>query len=84
VNFHGRERSLFGIDQRAVYSAVLVQVGVNASAAGVLVTKNLFDPEDTNSFTINAKRGLGMRVGTGVPRGQDERGADAEDRNEDP
>lgn len=69
-NFHAyEERSLFGIDQRAVYSAVLIQIGVNASAAGVLVTKNLFDAEDTNSFTINAKRGLGMRVvaGTTVP-----------------
>jgi phosphoenolpyruvate synthase/pyruvate phosphate dikinase len=63
------ERSFFGIDQRAVYAGALVQVGVNASAAGVLVTRNLFDPEDDHSFTINAKRGLGMKVvaGTTVP-----------------
>jgi hypothetical protein len=56
------EREAFGIDQRQVYFGVLVQVGVNATAAGVLVTKNLWDPSDTSSYTINAKWGLGMRV----------------------
>ncbi|HUS62923.1 MAG TPA: PEP/pyruvate-binding domain-containing protein [Kofleriaceae bacterium] len=63
------ERELFGIDHRKVYGAVLVQIGINASAAGVLVTDNLFNPEDTNSFTINAKWGLGIRVveGTKIP-----------------
>ena len=63
------ERSFYGIDHRQVYFGVLVQVGVDASAAGVLVTKNLFDLEDDRSFTINAKRGLGLRVvgGTTIP-----------------
>jgi hypothetical protein len=56
------EREAFGIDHRQVFGSVLVQVGVNATAAGVLVTKNLYDPTDLNSFTINAKWGLGMRV----------------------
>ncbi|HEV7554981.1 MAG TPA: PEP/pyruvate-binding domain-containing protein, partial [Kofleriaceae bacterium] len=56
------EREAFGIDHRQVYMGVLVQIGVNASAAGVLVTKNLWDPSDENGFTINAKFGLGMRV----------------------
>jgi hypothetical protein len=56
------ERDAFGIDHRKVYSGVLIQVGVNATAAGVLVTRNLWDPGDTNGFTINAKWGLGMRV----------------------
>jgi phosphoenolpyruvate synthase/pyruvate phosphate dikinase len=56
------ERDAFGIDQRQVFAAVLVQVGVDATAAGVLVTKNLWDPSDDRSFTINAKFGLGMRV----------------------
>ncbi len=56
------ERSAFGIDQRQVYMAVLIQVGVNATAAGVLVTKNLWDPGDDHSFTINSKWGLGERV----------------------
>lgn len=56
------EREAFGIDHRQVFGSVLVQVGVNATAAGVLVTKNLYDPTDLNSYTINAKWGLGMRV----------------------
>jgi hypothetical protein len=56
------ERDAFGIDHRQVYSAVLIQVGVNATAAGVLVTKNLWDPSDDHGYTINAKFGLGMRV----------------------
>ena len=30
---------------------VLVQVGVNATAAGVLVTKDLWDPSDANGFS---------------------------------
>ena len=56
------EREAFGIDHRQVFGGVLVQIGVDATAAGVLVTKNLYDPTDKNSFTINAKWGLGMRV----------------------
>jgi hypothetical protein len=56
------ERSAFGIDHRQAYMAVLIQVGVNATAAGVLVTKNLWDPADDHSFTINSKWGLGERV----------------------
>ncbi len=63
------ERALFGIDNHQVYPGVLIQVGVDASAAGVLITANLYNPEDDDSFTINAKRGLGIRVveGTRVP-----------------
>ncbi len=56
------ERSAFGIDHRQVYAAVMIQVGVAASAAGVLVSKNLYDPRDDDGFTINAKWGLGMKV----------------------
>ncbi|MBK7540204.1 MAG: hypothetical protein IPI49_33600 [Myxococcales bacterium] len=56
------ERTTFGIDHRQVFSAVLIQVGVAATAAGVLVSKNLFDPRDDDGYTINAKWGLGMRV----------------------
>lgn len=56
------EREAFGIDHEQVYMGVLVQVGVNATAAGVLVTKDLLDPTDENGFTINAKWGLGERV----------------------
>lgn len=63
------ERDLFGIDHTQVHSGILIQAGVDASAAGVLITTNLYDMEDQNSFTINAKRGLGIRVveGTRVP-----------------
>jgi Pyruvate phosphate dikinase, AMP/ATP-binding domain len=56
------ERSAFGIDHHQVYSAVLIQIGVSATAAGVLVSTNLFDPRDDDGYTINAKWGLGMRV----------------------
>ncbi|CAN5843436.1 hypothetical protein BH11MYX2_BH11MYX2_30220 [soil metagenome] len=56
------ERAAFGIDHTKVFGACLVQIGVNASAAGVLVTKNLWDVGDDRSFTVNAKFGLGMRV----------------------
>jgi len=56
------ERAAFGIDHRQVFMGVMVQVGVNATASGVLVSKNLWDRRDTDGFTINAKKGLGMRV----------------------
>jgi len=56
------ERSAFGIDHKQAFMAVLIQVGVNATAAGVLITKNLWDPSDERSFTINSKWGLGERV----------------------
>ncbi|MFT5433787.1 MAG: hypothetical protein ACI9OJ_004495 [Myxococcota bacterium] len=56
------EREAFGVDHRAVYGAVLVQVGINATAAGVLITTNLRDPTQDWIYTINANKGLGMRV----------------------
>jgi hypothetical protein len=56
------ERQLFGIDHTKVYGAVLVQVGVNATAAGVLVTAHPTDPAQKTTYTINAKSGLGLRV----------------------
>jgi phosphoenolpyruvate synthase/pyruvate phosphate dikinase len=56
------ERDAYGIDHKQVYMGVLVQIGINATAAGVLVTKDIFDPTDDHSFTINAKWGLGERV----------------------
>jgi len=56
------ERSAFGIDHRQVYMGAMVEIGVAATAAGVLVTKNLWDPRDADGFTINAKFGLGMKV----------------------
>lgn len=56
------ERDYFGIDHRAVKGAVLVQKAVNPTAAGVLVTSNIYDKRDTDVYTINAKSGLGIRV----------------------
>ena len=56
------EREAFGIDHHQVFMAVLVQIGIDATAAGVLVTKDLWDPTDENGFTVNAKWGLGERV----------------------
>ncbi len=55
-------RESFGINHSAVYPAVLIQEGINAEAAGVLITTNPFDREDRRSVYINAKRGLGIRV----------------------
>ncbi len=60
------ERSLFGIDHRQVFAGVMVQIGVNATAAGVLITKNLYNQEEKDAFTINAKWGLGIRVVQGA------------------
>jgi pyruvate phosphate dikinase-like enzyme len=56
------ERELYRIDHRKVYGAALVQVGVDATAAGVLVTAHPTDPAAKTTYTINAKNGLGMRV----------------------
>ncbi|HVV82346.1 MAG TPA: PEP/pyruvate-binding domain-containing protein, partial [Kofleriaceae bacterium] len=56
------ERELFQIDHTRVYGAVLVQIGIDATAAGVLVTVHPTDPSDKVTYTINAKSGLGLRV----------------------
>jgi phosphoenolpyruvate synthase/pyruvate phosphate dikinase len=56
------EREHFAIDHRRVYGAVLVQLGIDATAAGVLVTAHPTDPSEKTTYTINAKSGLGMRV----------------------
>ncbi|MCS7080957.1 MAG: PEP/pyruvate-binding domain-containing protein [Chloracidobacterium sp.] len=62
-NFEAFEaREAARIDHLAVYPAVLIQEGVNADSAGVLVTTNPFDRRDTEGIYINAKRGLGLRV----------------------
>ncbi|MBI1766135.1 MAG: PEP/pyruvate-binding domain-containing protein [Acidobacteria bacterium] len=55
-------RESFGINHSGVYPAVLIQEGINAEAAGVLITTNPFDRSDHGAVYVNAKRGLGMRV----------------------
>jgi hypothetical protein len=62
-NFAAYEnRQRYGIDHAAASGAVLVQVGVDGTAAGVLVTAHPTDPTDERNYTINAKTGLGIRV----------------------
>jgi hypothetical protein len=55
-------RESFGINHSGVYPAILIQEGMNADAAGVLITTNPFDKEDRDAVYLNAKRGLGIRV----------------------
>ena len=64
-NFEAFEaRTAAGIDHLKVYGGVLIQLGKNADAAGVLITKNPFREDDSASASIfiNAKKGLGMKV----------------------
>ncbi len=65
-----KERARFGIDHNAVYGAILVQTAVDATSAGVLVTKDIFDATETmEAYTINASHGLGQNVveGDAIP-----------------
>ena len=56
-------REAAGIDHRAVRAAVLVQLGVDADAAGVMTTVDPFDEQDEERrIFIAAKRGIGIRV----------------------
>ena len=65
-NFEAYEaRESAGINQSAVYPAVLIQEGVPAESAGVLITTNPFDKDDVHGIYINAKRGLGLKVVSG-------------------
>ncbi len=56
------EREHYRIDHTRVFGAALIQIGVNATAAGVLVTVHPTDPTEKTVYTINAKSGLGLRV----------------------
>ncbi len=55
-------RVFAGIDQLTVAGSALVQIGVPATAAGVVATVHPTDPDDEKYYTINAKSGLGMAV----------------------
>ncbi|HWN99247.1 MAG TPA: PEP/pyruvate-binding domain-containing protein [Blastocatellia bacterium] len=55
-------RESFGMNHFGVYPAVLIQEGINADSAGVVITTDPFDPADRGAVYINAKRGLGMKV----------------------
>jgi len=58
--YEARERA--GVDHSKVYMAVLIQEGINADSAGVMITTDPYDKENRNSVYISAKRGLGIRV----------------------
>ena len=58
--YEARERA--GIDHSKVYMAVLLQKGINADSAGVMITADPYNPESKNAIYISAKRGLGIKV----------------------
>jgi hypothetical protein len=55
-------RESFGMNHFGVYPAVLIQAGIDADSAGVVVTTDPFDRTDSAAVYINAKRGLGIKV----------------------
>jgi len=58
--YEARERA--GVDHTLSMMAVLVQEGVNADSAGVLITADPFDRDNRGAVYISAKRGLGIKV----------------------
>ncbi|MFN2416153.1 MAG: PEP/pyruvate-binding domain-containing protein [Pyrinomonadaceae bacterium] len=58
--YEARERA--NIDHSKSFMAVLVQEGVNADSAGVMITTDPFDSENRGAIYISAKRGLGIKV----------------------
>lgn len=55
-------RESFGMNHFGVFPAVLIQEGINADSAGVVITTDPFDRSDRGAVYINAKRGLGIMV----------------------
>ncbi len=58
--YEARERA--NVDHSLSYMAVLIQEGVNAESAGVLITADPFDTGNRGAIYISAKRGLGIKV----------------------
>jgi rifampicin phosphotransferase len=58
--YEARERA--GIDHSKAFMGVLVQEGVNADSAGVMITTDPFDADNRGAIYISAKRGLGIKV----------------------
>lgn len=57
------EGEAFGIDHQQMYMGVLLQSGVDATAAvGVLVTRNLRDPSDVNGYHQRELRARRARI----------------------
>ncbi|MBS0635360.1 MAG: hypothetical protein JSR37_07860 [Verrucomicrobia bacterium] len=62
-----KERTRCKIAHNEVYAGVLIQPSIAATSAGVLVTKDIFDPTETMEvYTINASHGLGLKVVDGA------------------
>ncbi|HEX8499177.1 MAG TPA: PEP/pyruvate-binding domain-containing protein [Pyrinomonadaceae bacterium] len=62
-NFEAYEaRAHAGVDHGRAMMAVLLQEGVNADSAGVMITLDPFNPERRGLVYINAKSGLGIKV----------------------
>jgi phosphoenolpyruvate synthase/pyruvate phosphate dikinase len=58
--YEARERA--NIDHSKAFMGVLVQEGVNADSAGVMITTDPFDAHNRSAIYISAKRGLGIKV----------------------
>jgi hypothetical protein len=58
--YEARERA--SVDHSKAYMAVLIQEGVNADSAGVMITTDPFDADNRGAIYISAKRGLGIKV----------------------
>ena len=58
--YEARERA--NVDHSKSYMAVLIQEGVNADSAGVMITADPFDAGNRGAIYISAKRGLGIKV----------------------
>ena len=58
--YEARERA--NIDHSKAFMAVLIQEGVNADSAGVMITTDPFNPFNYGAIYISAKRGLGIKV----------------------
>lgn len=55
-------RSAAGFDAQAVSMAVFVQTAIDATSAGVMITRDPFDANHPYITYISAKRGIGIRV----------------------
>lgn len=58
--YEARERA--NIDHSKAFMGVLVQEGVNADSAGVMITADPFNAGNRGAIYISAKRGLGIKV----------------------
>lgn len=58
--YEARERA--GIDHSKAMMAVLIQEGINAESAGVIITADPFNDDNKDAIYISAKRGLGIKV----------------------